>query len=440
MRNFKGNVMHVQISSQLSLILILLVFNQPIAYGDDGADSPGAFPYHAPDEKPNRPLSAAVERNYDAYLSVRPETNELYTQFRYTKLKGFDYNGGNGTVTRRDPSKVIFANGKYYVWYTHRKTPFKPVGMARAKEATDEIPSADWDLADIYYATSMDGFTWEEQGVAVPRPPKPDPGWRSVTTTDILKWKGKYYLYYQAFMEASGTRGDYCPVAVSYADSPDGPWTPANQVVIPNGAPGEWDQYSIHDPYPLVHEGKIYLYYKSDFDQRPELKPSGIRMHGLAIADSPLGPFKKHSLNPVVNSGHETTLFPFKNGVAALVIRDGMEHNTIQYAEDWVNFKIASIVEMMPTAAGPFVPDAFTDTKDGRGITWGISHFTNASGDWRRNHSILVRFDCDLSQDVHDKEMKGHHLTFSPEFHYRHGLTKKQRERIAGETEAVRSE
>ena len=208
------------------------------------------FPFLVPAEKPDRPLSVAVERNYDAYLSFRPETNELYTQFKYTKLKGFDYNGGDGTITRRDPSKVIFENGKYYVWYTHRETPVKPVGMARAKEANDTIPSADWDLSDIWYATSTDGFTWEEQGVAIPRPPKPQPGWRSVTTTDILKWKGKFYLYYQAFMEASGTRGDFCPVAVSYADSPDGPWTATHKIVIPNGAEGEWDQYSIHDPYP----------------------------------------------------------------------------------------------------------------------------------------------------------------------------------------------
>jgi len=98
------------------------------------------FPFFIPAEKPNRPLSAAVERNYDAYESIRPEQTELYTQFKYTELKGFDYNGGDGTITRRDPSKVIFENGKYYVWYTGRKSPVKPVGMARAKEATDVIP------------------------------------------------------------------------------------------------------------------------------------------------------------------------------------------------------------------------------------------------------------------------------------------------------------
>lgn len=62
--------------------------------------------------------------------------------------------------------------------------------------------------------------------------------------------RAKFYLYYQAFMEASGLRGDFCPVAVSFADSPDGSWTSANKVVLPNGPEDSWDQFSIHDPYP----------------------------------------------------------------------------------------------------------------------------------------------------------------------------------------------
>lgn len=397
-------------------------------------NTPTAFPYDMPKEKPERPLSAAMERNYDAYMGIRPETNELYTQFKYTRLKGFDYNGGNGTISRRDPSKIIYANGKYYVWFTYRNTPVPPKGP---ELCSDTIPSTDWDLADIWYATSEDGFTWEEQGVAVPRPPEPNIGWRSVSTPDILVWKGKYYLYYQGFMEASGIKGDYCPVAVSHADSPDGPWTPYNKIAIPNGTPGEWDQDSIHDPYPLVHNGKIYLYYKSD-SARNTNNPNYARMQGVAIADHPQGPFEKHPLNPIINSGHETTLFPFKEGIAAFAIRNGNESNTIQYAEDWVNFEIASTVELMPDAAGPFVPDAFTDTKDGRGITWGLSHLPLIN-DWKKRHLVLTRFDCDLSRDIDDQEMKGHHVQYEPEFLYKRGLSKKQRERIARETKKLQN-
>ena len=401
------------------LFSILIAFN---AFGQVNKKPPGGFPFELPKQKPDRPLSAAMQRNYDGYMAPRPEHNELYSQFKYTELKGFDYSNHDGTISRRDPTKVIFENGKYYVWYTYRHTTTPPQG---AQKSNDTIPSADWDLAEIWYATSVDGFSWEEQGVAVPRPPKPELGWRSVTTPDILKWKGRYYLYYQGFMEASGTRGDDCPVAVSYADSPDGPWTPYNKVVIPNGKPGEWDQYSIHDPYPIVYKGKIYLYYKSDFDGKPNL----VRMQGLAMADNPLGPFTKSPLNPVINSGHETTLFPFKEGMAALVIRDGHEHNTIQYAEDGVNFTIAAISQFLPNAAGPYVKDAFTNTTYGRGITWGLSHFTNATT-WDKNHAVLTRFDCDLSLDLDDPEMKRPGVYFKPEFYYDMGLSPKQRERI----------
>jgi len=239
------------------------------------------FPFHLPKEKPNREMSAAMERIYTDYEAPQPQNNELFSQFKYTELKGFDYNSHDGTISRRDPSKVLLHNGKYYVWYTHRATPTPPQGAAKSN---DTIPSSDWDLAEIWYATSKDGFTWDEQGVAIQRPKKPLVGWRSVTTTDILEWEGKFYLYYQGFMEASGKRGDDCPVAVSYADSPDGPWTAHNEIVVPNGPEGSWDQYSIHDPYPLVHDGKVYIYYKSDFGEKSDL----VRMQGLAIGDHPL--------------------------------------------------------------------------------------------------------------------------------------------------------
>jgi len=387
------------------------------------ADSQDGFPWDIPQTRPNRPLSAAMERLYNNYLTPRPEDNELFSSFKYTRITGLDYHNGDGTISRRDPSKIIYENGKYYVWYTRRHTPIPPQG---AKKCTETIPSTDWDLCDIWYATSTDGFTWTEQGVAVPRPPKPHAGWRSVSTTDILKWKGKYYLYYQGFLEASGTKGDHCPVAASYADSPDGPWIPANKIIIPNGPTGTWDQYSIHDPYPLVYKGKIYVYFKAAFGDRPDYLVG----NGLAIATDPLGPFTKHPLNPLFNSGHETALFPFKEGIAALVIRNGNESNTIQYAPDGINFNIASVTALLPTAAGSYVSDAFTSNGNGRGITWGLCHFTNVAATPDKKHSTLARFDCDLSLDVHDPLMKNTQLWLKPEVYFSQGLNQKQKQRL----------
>jgi hypothetical protein len=380
------------------------------------------FPYQVPRQKPDMPLSQAMERAYTQYSAPTTWDNELFTKFLHTELKGFTYNGGDGTVSRRDPSKVVKANGRYYVWYTRRDTATPPRGAARG---TEGIPSTDWDLAEIWYATSTDGFVWKEEGLAVRRPRSPAPGWRSVSTPDVLVWKGRYYLYYQAFLQMSGTRGDDCPVTASWSDSPDGPWTPSGKIVVPTGAAGAWDQYSIHDPYPLVYQGKIYLYYKSDANGQP--KP--VRLQGLAIAENPLGPFRKHPLNPVLNSGHETAFFPFKEGIAALAIRHGNEHNTVQYAPDGVHFRVASSVSLMPIAAGPYVPDAFTNSGDGRGITWGLSHFTTA-GTRETKYTILARFDCDLSLDADDDWLKEPEHWWPPEFYFHSRVTPARRRHL----------
>ncbi|MDW7692565.1 family 43 glycosylhydrolase [Flammeovirgaceae bacterium SG7u.111] len=414
------------IATILSLLATSLILSSCSQQQKGGQPAQGDFPWDIPQQKPDREMSEAMERLYTNYLTPRPEDNELFSSFKYTRLKGFDYHGGDGTVSRRDPSKVMFENGKYYVWYTKRDTPVPPQG---ADKSNDTIPSTDWDLCEIWYATSEDGLNWEEQGVAVPRPPKPEVGWRSVSTPDVLKYKGKYYLYYQGFMEASGKKGDHCPVTASSAESPDGPWTACGKIVVENGKPGTWDQFSIHDPYPLVYKDKIYLYYKAAFGDRPEY----LVANGLATAEDPLGPFAKHPLNPVLNSSHETAYFPFKEGIATLVIRNGNESNTIQYAPDGVNFNIASVTSLMPTAAGPFVPDAFDSKGNGRGITWGLSHFTNFAQSRERNYSALARFDCDLSLDVDDPGMKNTQIWLKPDVYFSQGLNKKQQDqRLSG--------
>jgi hypothetical protein len=81
------------------------------------------------------------------------------------------------------------------------------------------------------------------------------------------------------------------------------------------------------------------------------------------------------------------------------------------------------------------VPDAFTNTPYGQGITWGICHNTMLKG-----HSLLMRFDCDLSLAVDDTDMKKHKYSYKPEFYYQHGLTKQQRERRLAETKLMKAE
>jgi len=355
-----------------------------------------AFPAKFPLTKPNDiELSPATARLYDLWGNKAEYDNEYYTRFKYSELEGFS---DDGFISRRDPSKVLKIDGVYHVYYTCRNTGN---ALVPAGQDDDTHPSVDWDLADIYVATSRDGFIWNEIGPALSRSSPGNFGCRSLTTPDVLPWDGRYYLYVQVYSDL--IRHDACPVGVAVADHPLGPFELQETEVIPQGAPGDWDNTSIHDPYPLIFGGKVYLYYKG----APETRNEADSIHlaqGVAIADSPLGPFTKCRSNPVLNSGHETMLWPYREGVAALQIRNGNEANTVQFAPNGTDFDLKAIVDMPPNAGGPYIPDLTADNRDGRGILWGLSIGRPAySGVYR---SRLLRFDCSLSRDFERPSFK----------------------------------
>ena len=389
------------------------------------------FPYYIPQKEPsNLKLSKSMKRLYEYWQGTRPEENELFTNFKYTRLQGFDYHNGDGTVTRRDATRIIKYKGLYYVYYTKRDTPTGHMGNAHC---TETIPGWDWDLCDIWCATSKDGFTWHEKGVAVRRPKAPTIGFRTVCTPEILVWKGKFYIYFQAYTKMS-TKGDDCCVSVAYSDDPGKEFTKLNKPVIVNGTKDEWDGYTIHDPTPVVFKNKIYLYYKSDYNDRNEDKSNykKLRSIGLATSDDPLKVFTKSPYNPVMSSGHECGVFRYEDGICLVVARDGHEHNTIQFSKDGINFDIRSIVTMMPVSFAAYDPDAFTNTMDARGISWGICHnaHVKTKGVPYSHHTELLRFDCDLSKDVYNFNMKDPDPKYTIDELCRQGLTKEEKAAI----------
>ena len=300
------------------------------------------FPGKFPESKPRDfKLSPAMNRLYDFWGSWNAVGNEFYSRFKYSEPMGFP---DDGFISRRDPSKII-----------------------RVKE---------------------------ERGPALRRSPDGRFGCRSLSTPDILPWKGRFYLYVQVYSDV--LENDACPVSVAVSDNPEGPFELKETVLIPQGKPGSWDENSIHDPYALPYKGKVYLYYKGH--PKNHLDPRNLRVaQGLAIGDSPEGPFKKHSLNPLLNSGHETMFWPYREGIASLQSRDGNEGNTVQFAADGIDFDLKSIVDMPPHAGGPYIPDLESAAGDGKGIHWGLC-FSNTGSDVR-NRSFLLRFDCSLNRD-----------------------------------------
>jgi hypothetical protein len=110
---------------------------------------------------------------------------------------------------------------------------------------------------------------------------------------------------------------------------------------------------------------------------------------GVAVADKLEGPYVKSEFNPITNSGHEIIVWPWNNGIAAMLLTDGPERNTIQWSPDDINFEIMSCIKGGPKAAG-LVLDLATDTDPLDALRWGLTHhYANRDSQFiRRFHAI----------------------------------------------------
>ncbi len=315
---------------------------------------------------------------------------EWFAEFREADLLGdFSYEKG---VIRRDPSAVHKIDDTYYVWYT--KGVGETAGFGSGDPAKKVFP---WDLTEVWYATSVDGWVWEEQGLAVGRGQAGAYDDRAVFTPEIFIHKGKYYLVYQVVKAPYVVRVKN-NIGMAISTSPEGPWKKLPEPILKPADNGIWlgdeddrfsvikkgdfDSHKVHDPCLMYYRDKFYLYYKGE-RMGEEMTFGGREIKwGVAIADNPEGPYLKSEYNPVTNSGHEVCIWQYQGGIAAVLSTDGPEKNTIQYAQDGINFEITAVIKRAPEAMGLFRP-ANTDDHPLDGIRWGLCHRYDSEGHWQ---------------------------------------------------------
>ena len=323
-------------------------------------------------------LSAASQR------ALRWPTNlgnEWFFQYKVEDLKGdLAYEEG---VVRRDPSALIKYDGKYYVWYSRSTGPSQ--GFGGDVENEKVFP---WDRCDIWYATSEDGITWKEEGLAVARGEKGAYDDRSVFTVEIMENAGMYYLCYQTVKSPYSVRVKN-QIGLAWSNSPNGPWTKSEEPILSPADNGIWkgeeqnrfmvekkgdfDSHKVHDPCILPYKGKFYLYYKGE-QMGEEITFGGRQIrHGVAIADDPKGPYVKSPYNPISNSGHEICVWPYNGGIASLITTDGPEKNTVQWSPDGINFEIKGVVKGAPHAIG-LNRTADIEKEPTEILRWGLTH------------------------------------------------------------------
>jgi hypothetical protein len=272
-------------------------------------------------------------------------------------------------VTRRDPSDVIKEGDKYYLWYS------------KVNKGPDVFQYPSGYSADVWYATSPDGHQWTEQGEAIGKGGKGAWDEHGVFTPNILRFGGKYYLYYTA-VAAGHNNSTPTHIGAAVAVAPAGPWRKftGNPVLSPSADAARFDSMRLDDAAFVVRDGKIWFYYKG----RMQGKGPGETKMGVAFADSPTGPFTKQG--EALHAGHEVMVWPQGKGIASLATASGPR--MVYYAADGVHFEPRNAVSNPPAAPGAWRSDDFKNNPDAKGLEWGISHVTK-DGDL-----YLMRFDC----------------------------------------------
>jgi hypothetical protein len=160
--------------------------------------------------------------------------------------------------------------------------------------------------------------------------------------SDIIKVDNTYYIWYTR-MNSPVTSGYWG--TIWYATSRDEGHTWEEQgMALDVGVEGEFDSHSVFTPNILAYNRKYYLYYTgvrptrgnvdNEFENNSINDFTGI---GLAVADSPDGPFTRVANNPVLEISDVPTDFDsFRIDDTSMLVRD----NKI-----WLFYKGRSIVD-----------------------------------------------------------------------------------------------
>jgi hypothetical protein len=92
----------------------------------------------------------------------------------------------------------------------------------------------------------------------------------------VLKVKGKYHLYSAYPISSTGYKGDYSPLALAVAETPEGPYTKyKGNPLMEKGDFGDWDDGGISEAEVLYHGGVFHMFYGGTQLYGPRLESIG---------------------------------------------------------------------------------------------------------------------------------------------------------------------
>jgi beta-xylosidase len=136
--------------------------------------------------------------------------------------------------------------------------------------------------------------------------------------SDIIKVGDLYYVWY--------SKGDIAPgydATIWYATSPDSHAWMEKGMALAKGDADRWDAASVFTPNILVAEGRYWLFYTGTSKTYSKGFSPDSKI-GIAVSDSPDGPWERLASNPALkNSEHREDFDSHLIDDACLIVRDG---------------------------------------------------------------------------------------------------------------------
>ena len=203
--------------------------------------------------------------------------------------------------------------------------------------------------------------------------------------SDVIKAGQTYYVYYTKIPDAEPKYwgAGYWGASVWCARSDDEgfSWTEVGQM-LDVGKKGKWDSQAVFTPNILYANGKYYLFYTGvkptpgnpdgEFENNSITDITAI---GVAVSDSPTGPFKRVREEPILKVSVEPEKFDsYRVDDASLLYRNGLY---------WLYYKGRSLVAGQGGPAHTGMGVAFSKYPEGPYIKYGKEIL-------ERSHEVLI--------------------------------------------------
>lgn len=255
------------------------------------------------------------------YENMPVEVNNIQLATHPITIISDEYELGDWQET---PSKIIFHEAYYHMWIID--IPLRDSNNIYRREG----------ISTTRYLKSKDCIQWLDQGL-IPLGEAGSIDDRDRLAPDVVKYEGKFYMFYEAIASNSEEYGQRCGIACLVAEKPEGPWEYATKerlvLKASSDNPDAFDHSFITNPRIEFLNGTWFMYYKARNLSVP-YAPNGYEtQNGIATADNLLGPYTKYEDNPIT-MGHSAYLLKYKNGL----IYVNMHPQEILWTEDGFNF------------------------------------------------------------------------------------------------------